>query len=195
MKQEEFELLFTSWKEQLVIDCDNLAKNPNYELDPDFCPFRSAVRPNPPLLIMGANPGDAGTYSSLFSTDKLRPVLEQAVITNLVYFNTNNFNDFESRKGAEEAIEFCIYSNRRLLRILRPENILLLGNRASRYLSPYFDKPMEDILSTRDGKTALIRKTTIDGTPTYWMCHPSSGREFWSGEHIIMKSACMETVF
>lgn len=232
MKQQEFDALFTNWKEQIAINCDSLAKNPNYDLDLDFYAFQSGVCPNPPVLIIGANPGSANTYSemngnnqrqgrslndlgdgdfnlflahpewkiskgviSLFSTDKLRPMLEQAVITNLVYFNTCKFDDFKRKKGAKEAIEFCANSNKKLIQILQPKNILLLGNHAPKYLSPYFDKQMEDILRTSNDRTALIRKTSIDGIPTYWMCHPSSPRGFWSGENIIMKREVIESIF
>lgn len=233
MEQENFDFLFTNWKEQVVIKCDSLAKNPNYDLDLDFYVFQSGVRPNPPILIIGANPGGDMTYNemnrinqrqgrslnnlgdgdmnlflanpkwrisqgilSLFSTDKLRPMLEQAVITNLVYFNTNKFSDFIGRKGAKEAIAFSANSNRELIKILQPKNILLLGNHTSKHLSPFFDeKRMNDILRTRDDRTALIRKTVIDGIPTYWMCHPSSCHGFWSGENIIRKREVVETMF
>lgn len=231
MKQEEFDVLFTGWKEHLAINCDHLAKNPNFDLDLDFYAFQSSVRQCPPLLIIGTNPGGEMTYSemnkinhrqgrsssdlgdgdvnqflanpdwkisrsflSLFSTDKLRSMFEQAVITNLVYFNTGKFSDFTSKKGAKDAIEFCAYSNRRLIRILQPTNILLLGNHAPKYLSPYFDKPMVDILRSCDNRSALIRQTAIDGIPTFWMCHPSSRQGFWNSENLLMKREMIENV-
>ncbi|HUH18042.1 hypothetical protein [Albibacterium sp.] len=51
------------WKNDVADTCDNLAKNSSYDLDLDFYVFQSSVRFNPPLLIIGANPGGSTSYS------------------------------------------------------------------------------------------------------------------------------------
>ena len=129
----------------------------------------------------------SSSLCSLFSGDKLLPMFEKAVITNLAYFNTNKFDTLRKRNGARLALDFCKKCNRELINILQPKNIILMGNIALDELTHYFDQPMKPVLETIDGKTALIRQTSINGIPTFWIHHPSMNKKFNTGDNLEFK--------
>jgi hypothetical protein len=136
----------------------------------------------------------SNSLCSLFSGEKLLPMFEKAVITNIVYFNTNKFDLFRKRTGSKEALNFCKESNRKLINIIQPENIILMGNIALEGLTKIFDKPMMPILKTIDGKTALIRQTSINEIPTFWIHHPSMNKKFNTGENLELKKNKLEEI-
>lgn len=136
----------------------------------------------------------SSSLCSLFSGEKLRPMFENAVITNLAYFNTNKFDVLKKRTGARQAIEFCKKSNRELINIIQPKNIILMGNISLEGLTQFFDKPMIPILKTIDEKSALIRQTSINGIPTYWIHHPSMNKKFNTGENLEFKKNKLEEI-
>lgn len=129
----------------------------------------------------------SSSLCSLFSGEKLLPLFENAVITNLAYFNTNKFDILRKRNGARLALDFCKKSNRELINILQPKNIILMGNIALEGLTHFFDKPMIAVLKTIDGKTVLIKQTSINGIPTFWIHHPSMNKKFNTGENLEFK--------
>lgn len=130
----------------------------------------------------------------LFSGEKLLPMFENAVITNLAYFNTNKFDILKRRTGAREALHFCKKSNNELINILQPKNIILMGNIALEGLKQFFDKPIIPVLKTIDGKSALIRQTSIDDIPTFWIHHPSMNKKFNTGENLKLKKKKLEEI-
>jgi hypothetical protein len=136
----------------------------------------------------------SSSLCSLFSGEKLLPMFENAVITNLIYFNTNKFDIFRKRTGARNVLDFCKKSNRQLINILQPKNIILMGNISLEGLTQFFDKPMIPILETIDGKSALIRQTSINGIPTFWICHPSMNKKFNTGINLEFKKNKLEKI-
>lgn len=136
----------------------------------------------------------SSSLCSLFSGDKLLPMFENAVITNLAYFNTNKFEVLRKRKGSHEALDFCKKSNRELVNILQPKNIILMGNISLAGMTQFFDKPMIPILKTIDGRSAMIRQTSINGIPTFWIHHPSMNKKFNTGENLGFKKSKLEEV-
>jgi len=136
----------------------------------------------------------SSSINELFKGDKLRPMFEDAVITNLVYFNTKSFSDLKNTATAKKAIEFCVNSNINLINILKPHNIILLGKDAMNGLAHVFEKPVEDILTTEDKKTALIRQTSINGIPVYCIHHPSRNPKFNKGVNQESKREMFESL-
>ena len=136
----------------------------------------------------------SNSLCNLFSGEKLLPMFENAVITNLAYFNTNKFDVLKRRTGAREALHFCKKSNKELIKILQPKNIILMGNIALEGLMQYFDKPMIPILTTIDEKSPLIRQTSIDGIPTFWIHHPSMNKKFNTGNNLTLKKNRLEQI-
>lgn len=225
--ENDFFQALENWKNTVAKTCHNLATNSDYKLDLDFYVFQSSVQFEPPLLMIGANPGGEKSYSGvldfkneerklskdlgydtnqflanpqwgsnsickLFSGSILRPMFENAVITNLVYFNTKNFKRFTSRKGAREALDFCKNANKELIAILQPKNVILLGNTARYGMEKFFDKPIVPVLKSIDGKSILIGKTSINSIPTYHIHHPSMNKKFNTGKNLELKKNQLE---
>ena len=94
--------------------------------------------------------GSMRSLCELFSGPILRPVFEKAVITNIVYFNTGNFQELRKRmnQGGREALQFCVKKNMELIRLVSPKHLLLMGIPARDNLRPYFDKPLQSLLVT-----------------------------------------------
>lgn len=136
----------------------------------------------------------SNSLCDLFSGGKLRPMFEDAVITNLVYFNTNRFVAFKTRNGAKEAISYSQRSTESLINTLQPKNIILLGNIARDGLARYFDKPLVSILETKDQRSVLIRQTSINGIPVFCIHHPSMNKKFNSGENLELKRKTLENL-
>lgn len=142
-----------------------------------------------------ANPAwRSSSLCSLFSGEKLFPMFENAVLTNLVYFNTRKFDILRKRTGAKKVIDFCKKSNRQLINIIQPKNIILMGNISLDGLKQFFDKQMIPILKTNDGKSTLIGQTAINGIPTFWIHHPSMNKKFNSGENLELKKNMLEKI-
>ena len=104
--------------------------------------------------------GSMRSLCELFSGPILRPVFEKAVITNIVYFNTDNFQELRKRmnQGGREALQFCVKKNMELIRLVSPKHLLLMGIPARDNLRPYFDKPLQSLLVTPVEKYNLIQK-------------------------------------
>lgn len=142
--------------------------------------------------------GSMKSLCELFSGDTLGPVFKQAVMTNVLYFNTGTFSVVRQRmnKGGREALEFCVEKNVELIRdIVQPKRIVLMGNAAVDSLKKYFDRPLEPILVTPVEGWNLIRTTTISGIPVYWIHHPSLNRKFNSGANLNLKKEKFEEIF
>ncbi len=131
---------------------------------------------------------------SLFSSEKLRDMFENSVITNFVYFNTVKFSNFKKRIGSKNAIKFCKESNKELIEILKPKNIILLGNISLDGLKFLFDRPMESVLKVDEGVngTSLVRQTSINGIPTFWIHHPSMNKKFNTDPYLTLKRMKLE---
>lgn len=124
--------------------------------------------------------------SDLFTGDVLLPIFKNAVITNLIYFNSGTFNAFKKQKGYKKGLEFCLKMNIQLIEILKPKTILLMGKPTSEIFSKYLDQPLETKLMAGNGKSSLIRGSTYKNIPVYWVQHPSAfggERIFNYGEH------------
>lgn len=142
--------------------------------------------------------GSMRSLCDLFSGGVLRPVFEEAVVTNVVYFNTGTFRELQQRmnRGGREALRFCVGKTMELIRdIVRPRHVLLMGNPARDHLTTYFDKPLQPLLVTPVEGWNLIRETTIDGIPTYCIHHPALNRKFNTGENQELKRKMFETIF
>ncbi|HUH18043.1 hypothetical protein [Albibacterium sp.] len=100
----------------------------------------------------------------------------------------------KKRTGAKDAIAYCQKANKELISILLPKNIILMGNIALKELTPFFDKPIIAVLKTKDEKSALIRQTSINGIPTFWIHHPSMNKKFNTGENLALKKKKLEDI-
>lgn len=140
--------------------------------------------------------GSMRSLCELFSGPILRPVFEKAVITNIVYFNTGNFQELRKRmnQGGREALQFCVKKNMELIRLVSPKHLLLMGIPARDNLRPYFDKPLQSLLVTPVEKYNLIQETTLNGIPTYCIHHPSRNYKFNTGENQNLKRAMFEKI-
>jgi hypothetical protein len=116
----------------------------------------------------------------LFTGDILRPIFENSVITNLIYFNSGTFNAFKKQKGYKKGLEFCVLMNLELIEILKPKTILLMGRHTIDIFSKYLDKPLKTILLADNLKSSLIRESSFKNIPTYWIQHPAA----FGGERI-----------
>lgn len=134
----------------------------------------------------------------LFSGDVLRPVFEEAVVTNVVYFNTGTFREIQRRmnQGGREALRFCVKKTIELIRdVVCPRHVLLVGKPARDHLAVYFDKPLQPLLVAPVEGWNVIQDTTISGIPTYCIHHPSLNRRFNTGENQKLKRKMFETIF
>lgn len=140
--------------------------------------------------------GSMRSLCELFSGPILRPVFEKAVITNIVYFNTGNFQELRKRmnQGGREALQFCVKKNMELIIGVSPKHLLLMGIPARDNLRPYFDKPLQSLLVTPVEKYNLIQETTLNGIPTYCIHHPSRNYKFNTGENQNLKRAMFEKI-
>ena len=140
--------------------------------------------------------GSMRSLCELFSGPILRPVFEKAVITNIVYFNTGNFQELRKRmnQGGREALQVCVKKNMELIRLVSPKHLLLMGIPARDNLRPYFDKPLQSLLVTPVEKYNLIQETTLNGIPTYCIHHPSRNYKFNTGENQNLKRAMFEKI-
>ena len=69
-----------------------------------------------------------------------------------------------------------------------------MGNISLEGLTQFFDKPMIPILKTIDEKSALIRQTSINNIPTFWIHHPSMNKKFNTGENLELKRNKLEEI-
>ena len=142
--------------------------------------------------------GSMRSLCDLFSGAVLRPVFEEAVLTNVVYFNTGTFREFQRRmnRGGREAVLFCVEKTVELIcDVVRPRHMLLMGKSAQEHLVRYFDKPLQPLLVTPAEGWNLIRETTIDGIPTYCIHHPALNHKFNTGKNQELKRKMFETIF
>lgn len=143
--------------------------------------------------------GTMRSLCDLFSGAILRPVFEEAVLTNIVYFNTGSYKELQKRvkRGGREALAFCVKKSMELIReIVQPRRLLLLGNPACENLMPYFDHPLKRSLGTPREGWNLIQETTLSGIPVYCIHHPSAmNKKFNTGENQKYKRIMFETIF
>lgn len=122
----------------------------------------------------------------LFTGEILNPIFENAVITNLIYFNSGTFNAFKKEKGYKKGLDFCMQMNLELIELLKPKSILLMGKPTKDIFSKLLDKPMETKLLADNGKSSLIQESSYSGIPVFWIQHPSAfggERVFNFGKH------------
>lgn len=134
----------------------------------------------------------------LFSGDVLRPVFEQAVMTNIFYFNTPTFRELQKRmnRGGKEALAFCVEKSVELIcDIICPEHIILMGRPPVTALQRYFDTPLVPLVVTPAEGWQLIGTTTLSGIPVYAIHHPSMNWKFNSGENQMLKKEKFEEIF
>ena len=214
-----FNQQLSHWLQEVAEKCNRMGERMNL----DFYAFQSDVYFRPEAMFIGANPGGEGKYGvrsaeslkydrnmflekdgwgsmrslcDLFSGDILRTVFEKAVITNVCYFNTADFNRLLQLDSKREALKFCVEKTVELIRdIVQPKRIILLGDAAVGALQKYFDKPLVQLLGTPAEGWNLIRSTTMFGIPVYAICHPSRNPKFNSGENLALKKAKFEEIF
>lgn len=133
-------------------------------------------------------------YDMFRDNGPLEEHFRNAVITNLSYFNSGTFSNLKSKMKVvgDEPLTFCLNKNIELIeKIVRPQNIILLGATARNNFAKYLDKgQLEVLLETNinksNRKVALIRKASMSylddegkecKIPVYIIEHPSA----WNG--------------
>ncbi|MGE5458254.1 MAG: hypothetical protein ACM3RX_07855 [Methanococcaceae archaeon] len=140
-------------------------------------------------------------YDMFKDNGQLEEYFRNAVITNLSYFNSGTFSNLKSKMKVvgDEPLTFCLNKNIELIeKIVRPQNIILLGATARNNFAKYMDKGQyETILETKEKRVALIRKASMTyfddkkndvKIPVYIIEHPSAWNGLNSKENITLKS-------
>lgn len=155
--------------------------------------FQTPYRFQPELLIVGINPGGdfkdgvpflerennwytkdkqhsfSGTLCKVFGygkNDKLFDMLDNAVGTNMTFFNTGNVNSLKNNALSSEMRSRCVEIARNLVdNFIQPKRILCLG-------VPPFDG-MKDKTAPIEYPIKGIRKSYRGDTPVYYIPNPS----------------------
>ncbi len=132
----------------------------------------------------------------LFSTPKMRNILEQSVIMNAVYFNTQDIDNLKNTDKSKEIIDFCTKKTKELIYdIVKPENVLYIGFDAPKWVDVSVNPKDNCILRHSDGKTALIMATQISDINHYVIHHSSRNFKFNNDESIKLKREKFEELF
>ena len=109
----------------------------------------------------------------LFRENELKLILDSSVYMNLIYFNTNNFDEFINKKGSNKVITKCKeLTTDVIFNVIKPKSILCLS------IPKCFDyikgESLENLLP--GGKKRLLMKKMINGVPVYGVPHVSGSR-------------------
>lgn len=127
----------------------------------------------------------------LFERNDLAQVLEDAVIMNAIYFNTDKVGDLRKFPHGKEMIELCRSLTTELIyEILNPRVILFLGNDAPKWMNIRFENTTT-VLRSSDG-LALVQQVVINDVPHYKIHHPSMNFRFNTGENLQLKKRFFE---
>lgn len=128
----------------------------------------------------------------LFERNDLSQVLEDAVIMNAIYFNTDKVAQLQKFPHGKEMIELCRSLTTELVyEILNPRVILFLGNDAPKWMNIQFEHSTDTVLQSEDG-LSLVQQVVINGIPHYKIHHPSMNFRFNTGENLQRKKAFFE---
>ena len=109
----------------------------------------------------------------LFCDDLLQPVLDESVYMNLIYFNTNNLNEFIKKRGSNIVIQECEKLTKEVvLEVIRPKCILCLSIPKC---FDYIEGAGKQLLIGGRRKRLLIKKMFGD-IPVYGIPHVSGSR-------------------
>ena len=140
----------------------------------------------------------------MFSSEHLREILENAIIMNVMYFNSQWVSSLGKydKNSVAKATKFCIEKTKEFVEIIKPKAVLLLGMKAPEWLDIRFS-PKNSILQSVDNKptTNMMWKVENNGTPYYIIHHPSPSAQtvrFNFGENrvnLLAKKAKFEEIF
>ncbi|MEI8274014.1 MAG: hypothetical protein WCG08_15475 [Paludibacter sp.] len=131
----------------------------------------------------------------MFETPKMRTILENAVIMNVVYFNTVKVEDLKTYNSGGEIIKACVdFTYEFVYNILKPKNILLLGEAAPKWMKISYNYKNDTILWNKSNQW-LIQNKMVNQIPHYKIYHPSMNFAFNSGENLRLKKEKFELIF
>lgn len=127
----------------------------------------------------------------MFSGKRTREVLENAVIMNTVYFNTNQIAGLVKK----EMVDFCSKMTKEFIyEICKPKRILFIGKDAPKWLKIEFDTIALSPIENKDW--FLIKEKKINDIPHFQIHHTSMYRsKFNKGENLQRKKEFFEKVF
>lgn len=130
----------------------------------------------------------------LFGHPRLIAILKNSVIMNAIYFNTNKVADLKKFAHGNEMINTCQNLTKEFVyTILKPKNILFLGEDAPKWMSIKFNH-IENSVLRNNKEIPLIKKVIINEIPHYKIHHPSRNWSFNSGENLKLKKKFFEDV-
>lgn len=109
----------------------------------------------------------------LFCGNELQAKLDGSVYMNLIFFNTNTFDEFVNKKGSTDVIkEGKELTKDVIFNVIKPKSILCLS------IPKCFDYIKGDDLENLlpGGKKRLLMKKMINGIPVYGIPHISGAR-------------------
>lgn len=127
----------------------------------------------------------------MFSSERLIRLLETSVIMNAVFFNTAKVTDLKKLEHGKEMISFCIKkANELIYDILKPKNILFIGDDSARWLGLKFT---DNNTVLRNDKTySLIKYVQYKGISHYKIHHTSMNFSYNTGDNLEMKKKYFE---
>ena len=130
----------------------------------------------------------------IFKEPKLHNLLEEAIVMNVIYFNTQNVSNLCDKK---EAVECCISLTKEFIyEIIRPKVVLVLGLKdAPKWLGIKYSTTDNSILRTTDNKTGLIMKVNYNNIPHYIIHHPSRNHKFNHNTNLDLKKELFQKEF
>lgn len=131
----------------------------------------------------------------MFTEKDARKALENSVIMNVVYFNTQKVQDLKKYSQGKEMIDFCISKTKEFIyEILRPKNVLFLGLDAPKWMNVKFNQTTDTVLET-DDKLFLIQSKQINEINHFLIYHPSMNQKFNSGLNLQKKEGYFNQFF
>jgi hypothetical protein len=143
------------------------------------------------LYLQNPNWSISRPILEMFSSERLKHLLETSVIMNTIFFNTTKVADLNKLEHGKEMISFCIKkSNELIYDILKPKNILFIGDDSARWLGLKFT---DDSSVLRNEKTySLIKYVQYKGISHYKIHHTSMNFSFNTGDNLEMKKKYFE---
>jgi hypothetical protein len=140
------------------------------------------------------------SLTDLFSGEVLRPLYEQAVVTNMVYFNELTFGNLEGKKGFPEARTLCQQLTLELIDILQPQTIITFGKPSTEWMASLSEEGTLSVAQEAVDGERLIGRATYQGIPLFGIHHPSTGygkksAPYNRGENLARKHQWFETYY
>lgn len=128
----------------------------------------------------------------LFDHPRLSEILKNSVIMNAIYFNTNKVQDLKNFAHGKEMIELCKnLTNEFVYQILKPKNILFLGEDAPKWMSIKFNQ-FDNTILRNEKNLSLIQKIVVNDIPHYKIHHTSRNWSYNSGTNLELKKKYFE---